>query len=143
MPKIWIVVVDAAQAHFFRKPNHHLEKIGDGFPANPQSDITNKNTGRMSNPGGGGGRHRMEAHEGAVHHDSEVFLKQVAAFLNDAVARKALDRLVLVAAPKALGKLRALLNKETHHHINAEINKDLTHLNEKELYDYLSKALWI
>ena len=29
MPKIWILVADSKKAYFFRKPNHHLEKIGE------------------------------------------------------------------------------------------------------------------
>ena len=120
--KIWVVVVDSAQAHFFCKSNQSLKKIGSGFP---NDDIDQGNVS-----------------EGSLHRKTDEFLKDIAEFLNNAVTKKAIDCLILAAAPKSLGRLRSFLNKDVHQRINAELDKDLTHFNEKELYNYLDKALW-
>ncbi len=117
LPKIWILVVDARCAHFFRKPNHHLEKIGESLP-NESAD---------NNPT----------------HDMEVFIKSVAEYTNKAAGTKAFDRLILISPPKALGVLRHNLNKTVHEKLNAEMDKDLSHLDEKQLYEYLNKMLWV
>ncbi len=142
LPKVWVVVIDAQKAHFFRKPDGGLEKIGEALPdKNAVSEITNETSGRMQ-ASGSGGRHRLEAHDEALRHESEAFMKSLADLLHEAASKHAFDRLVLVATPRMLGMLRPLLHKDVDMRINAEIDKDLTHLDERELCHYLDETLW-
>ncbi len=51
MPKIWILVADSKKAYFFRKPDQHVEKIGEAYPE--------KSVGPHIQGSGGGGRCRL------------------------------------------------------------------------------------
>lgn len=142
-PKIWIVALDSSRAHFFRKTDHHLEKIGEAVPQTiVSSDIANENAGRMTNPYGGGGRHRFEAHDQSLKHSDALFMKSLAEFLEKAADKDAFDRIVIASDPKTLGILRPFLHKTVNDRLMAELNKDLTHLDEKQLFDYLNERLW-
>ncbi|GLQ06852.1 host attachment protein [Sneathiella chinensis] len=142
LPKTWVVATNSEQAHFFRTGTPHLEKIGEACPVSePEAEITNATAGRMPNPFGGGGRHRFEAHDNAMRHGEDAFMLALADYLNEAVEAQAFDRLILIAAPKTLGLLRPKLSKEVNASLTAELDKDLVHLNERELSDYLDKAM--
>lgn len=135
MPKIWILVADSKKARIFRKPDHHLEKIGEIHPE--------EGPGPHIQGSGGGGRSRLEAHDAAFKHNDDLFMKTLAEYLDEAAKAEAFDRLVLALTPKMLGLFRPYLSKEVEVRIVAELDKDLTHFNEKQLYEYLDKALWV
>ncbi|MBI1188196.1 MAG: host attachment protein [Alphaproteobacteria bacterium] len=73
----------------------------------------------------GQGRHAMEA--GADPHEDEErrFLLRVAQKLTAAAQAKAFDHLVIAAAPRALGILRAALPDKTRAMVQFEIAKDI------------------
>ena len=61
--------------------------------------------------------------------------------LDQRLAAKAFDRLVIVAPPSALGDLRAALSAHMKPHIYAELNKDLTKTPAAELPQHLAGVL--
>ena len=143
MPKIWVLAADSKGVYFFRKPDHHLEKIGEAHPKEKtESELSNQSSGRVHDRMGQS-RHRLEEHDESLKHGDEEFMRVLAAFLDEAARAEAFDRLVLALAPRMLGLLRPHLSKEVTIRITAELDKDLTHFNEKTLYEYLDKALWV
>ena len=71
-----------------------------------------------------------------------LFAHQISDWLDKAVWEDAFDRLVLVAAPQILGELRHIMKHPVHARVIAEINKDLTKMNERDLREELLKILW-
>ena len=144
IPRIWVLVADGGIARIFRKPNAHLEMIGEAFPGETmQADLTNKTLGRGIKSGAGGSvRHKYEPHMEAARQDSKLFAQEIADWLETAVQAEAFDKLVLVAAPRTLGDLRLAMARTVQERIVAEVDKDLTGLDEKALRDALDDVLW-
>ena len=70
-----------------------------------------------------------------------AFARDLSDHLEKAANEHRFDRLILVAAPKALGDLRELLPKTVHGKIVAEIDKDLTNVPTRELGKHLDEHL--
>ena len=66
---------------------------------------------------------------------------QLADALAEGLAQKAYDRLVIVAAPPALGDLRAALSEHVRTKVTAEVAKDLTKTPDTKLTQHLIDAL--
>jgi protein required for attachment to host cells len=79
--------------------------------------------------GAGSDREEMSASE----HETELFAKRVGDYLDKARTAHRYDRLHLVAPPKFLGQLRKELGKEVQKLVSAELPKDLSWLNAREL----------
>jgi protein required for attachment to host cells len=76
-------------------------------------------------------------------HEYEKFLfaRDLAAVVERAATAKRFERLVLVAPPAALGRLRLALTQRTRRMIRAEIGKDLTHIPFRELPAHLGEVI--
>jgi protein required for attachment to host cells len=61
--------------------------------------------------------------------------------LDERLAEKAYDRLVIVAPPKALGDLRAALSEQVKPHVYAELDKDLVKTPTAELPQHLGAVM--
>jgi protein required for attachment to host cells len=70
-----------------------------------------------------------------------AFARDLSDHLEKAANEHRFDRLVVVAAPKALGDLRELLPKTVHGKIVAEIAKDLTNVPTRDLGKHLDEHL--
>ena len=140
--RIWVIVADKGIARIFRKPDGHLELIGEIHPGETmQAELTNKTLGRMASPGGGR-HHKYEPHMEQSRQDEFAFAHDVADWLAKAEAADTFDRIVLVAAPKILGDLRAVMSRDVNSRIAAEVDKDLTKLDERALYAALDDIVW-
>ena len=73
------------------------------------------------------------------HLESE-FMRTVASFLEEGALSKSYERLVLVAAPKALGDLRSTLSPHSAALVTRELDKDLVHLPQQDLEKHLLAA---
>jgi protein required for attachment to host cells len=71
------------------------------------------------------------------HLEAARFAKTVAAELSKALREKRFDRLQIVAAPRFLGLLRQVLDKEVAAVIEDEKAKDLIHLDAADLTAHL------
>ncbi len=87
----------------------------------------------------GQGRHAMEPTS-----DAHAELKdQFARLIADRLAEHGsdFDRLVLIAPPEALGRLRSALPPAVAGKVTRELGKDLTHLPNSELPDHLADIM--
>ena len=71
----------------------------------------------------------------------EKFAREIAKALDDAVVRKAYDRLVLVAPPEFVGILRKLLSERVERCIATTVEKDYLHLDLPEARERLEHQL--
>ena len=140
----WILVADGARARILR-----TEGWGSGLsPVSAEIEGDNRATRDIGadRPGrvhdrAGQGRHAMEPRVDWHEFEKQLFAKRVADHLNRAAKQNAYDRLVLVAPPKALGGLRAALDKQTANRVIAELDKDLTHVSDHDLPGHLEKIM--
>ncbi|MDL2404440.1 host attachment family protein [Rhizobium calliandrae] len=125
----WVVVCDGAKALILKCSNGgqhpHLrtcETMEQPHP--PDRELGADKPGRTHQAEGfaGSAVEETEWHEQAA----AEFLKGVAAKIDALVQTKGIDRLILVAPPRALGVLRPHLGAHSQAVIVAEVAKDLT-----------------
>ena len=134
-------MADKGIARIFTKPDGHLELIGEIFPEALSADMTDAALGRVANSSGKA-RHKYEPHMTQARQGAISFAREIADWLTDAEAADTFDRLVLVAAPRTLGDLRNVMSKQLQSRIAAEVDKDLTNLDETALYKALDDIVW-
>ena len=141
----WILIADASRARI-------LKNDGPGFGVDAVDDMIFQGENRKlqdilaDKPGrsfdsAGGGRHAMEYKSDAVHEDERAFAATLMSVLQEAHDRKDYDQLILIAPPKMLGDLRAVLPGALKAVTCAEINKDLTQIPNGEMADHLKDVL--
>ncbi|NVK58565.1 MAG: host attachment protein [Rhodobacteraceae bacterium] len=125
----WVVVTDSEKALFLRNLTDHENPNLDLFDAEAQENPSDREQG-ANRPGrmNDGGMGQRSALDDTDWHElqKERFAADLAEKLYAEAHRGAFERLVLVAAPKVLGDLRAALHKEVADKIVAEIPKTLT-----------------
>lgn len=149
MPKkirTWVVVADGAHAKAYLN-----EGPGTGLTAVPEIDltgtraldreVTSDRSGRQSNVPGGAARHAVDPRENARNNMERSFMREVVDALAAAAQKDSFDRLVVVAAPHALGDLRALLPDAVAKKVVAEIDRDYVHLSPKQLAEHLADVV--
>ena len=133
------------------RPNFRQRRAGPGdwnrpsmrsfsAPTPPTRDIASDRPGRKGAASAGtahGATPRIDWHRFEKHR----FAAEMAEVVNRAAAKKAFDRLVLVAPPEPLGALRNRLNPAVRRQVTAEIGKDLTGVTVHALPDRLAKFM--
>jgi protein required for attachment to host cells len=135
-PTTWILIANGTQAHV-------LEHNGTGkgltaikgmdwsiAPLQAQ-DINTDRQGR--GPTGGA----MEARTDPARHREDEFVRTLADVMDQKAKSGAYDRLVIAAAPIALGTLRKALSDHVKKTVVAELDKDLTNLPTPQLAKHL------
>ena len=84
----------------------------------------------------GKGRHAMSSPESGQDHQTLVFARQVADYLNTTIADSRVSKLVIFAAPKFLGYLRSELSDTALKSVALAEPKNLDDLDEKEIRSY-------
>jgi protein required for attachment to host cells len=142
----WILIADGGHAAFFHNdgPGKGLQPIfelGERHHNPASHDIMSDKQGAMSGgPGTSGSAAllpRNDPHELA----EERFVEHLAHELDKAAQEKRFDRLIIAAAPRALGQIRKALAASTTKLVTAEYNKDLTKLGVAEIADHLKDHL--
>ena len=141
----WILIADGAQARVLENtgPGKGLAQVkGLDWSMEPlqAQDIVTDRPGR-SFSAAGPGRSAMEPKTDPVEHRETEFVKSVAATLDSKLQEGAFHRLVVVAAPIALGDLRKAMSPNVQKAVMAEINKDLTNLPTAQLPQHLEGVL--
>lgn len=140
----WIIIADGTRARILKNdgPGKGIDLVVDDIAGEnrPGRDIMADRPGRSFDRGGQG-RHATEQRTDPRRIDKEAFARTVADMVADGCEKKAFDRLVLVAAPKVLGDLRALLPKQARNMVSGEVAKDLTNTPVHDLPDHLGKVL--
>ncbi|MBN67148.1 MAG: hypothetical protein CMM94_06240 [Rickettsiales bacterium] len=143
----WVVLADAGTVKTFRN-----EGPADGLHKLPNYSFSQDIplSGELSDTERG----REQAPVTQVHHafapttnprdkEKTEFLHDVAKTLNAAAKAKEFDRLIIFAAPQALGTLRQKLEDVARNLVTDEVAKDLTHTSENELPKHLEDYLLV
>jgi protein required for attachment to host cells len=146
MAKTWIVVADNSRARIFEvlDRNETLQELDDLVnPAGRQHDyeLRTDNLGRYYGRG-----ERMQGHTAPPRtdpgqHETELFAKTVAHYLEQARVDHRCDRICLIAAPKFLGLLRQSLTKDARNMVFEELDKDISWLDGRKVQEYVRQKL--
>ena len=148
MDTTWIVSADAGRARIYSEPHpakplQEIEDMVNGAARLRDSDI---NTDGMSPLSAGKSSHgtggalpgsQYEPQTTPEQHNAEIFAKDISGFLLKAQRDGKFQKLALVASPKFLGQLRAVLDPQLKNLVCFEINKDYTHSTGKELQEQI------
>jgi protein required for attachment to host cells len=143
--RTWILIADGARARILENdgPGKGLHEVaGMVFQGDHSSthEIMSDREGR-SHTSVGPGRSAIEAHSDPHRELKKKFAHQLADTLAHGLQQKAYDRLVIVAAPSALGDLRAALSDQVRAKVTGEIAKDLTKTPDREVAGHLQDVL--
>ncbi len=141
----WVLVADGARARIFESHGHAgtLTPAFDFESASSQAPsraIASDKAGRTF-AGSGQGHHAKQPTTDPHEYEKVRFLRNMTRRLEGGYKSGAFKRLVLVAPPKALGKLRSALSGPVRNSVTAEVNKDLTHLPVHELVVQLKEVV--
>lgn len=140
----WVAVLDGAKSLLFEDkgfadaPDLHLVDKGE-YESVPDRDLKTDAPG-TSHSSVGSGRSSMEETD---YHDQEEsrFVCDFAAALNRAALKAKFDRLVLMAPPRAMGRLRENLHEETARRVVKEMTGDYTNHPTPKLEAILKKEM--
>ncbi len=146
-PTTWVVVADGQQAQIYRlaAAGQALEPIADGALSSASAQLRPRDLS-TDRPGfnvvGGSGKvHSFEPRVDVHRLEQDRFAQSVADRLNAAAAAGSFDRLVIAAAPKTLGALRAALDGTASKRVIGELSKDLMKIAAHDLLGHLADVL--
>lgn len=145
--KTWILLADGNRARIveFDGPAKGLREVeGLQFAQVPMKagEMQSDRPGR-SFASAGYGRAAMEPHTDPVEKREADFTANLAATLEEKLRENAYDRLIIAAAPKALGNLRKALSAQVSETVYAEIAKDLLSVPSDKLAAHFEDVLAI
>jgi protein required for attachment to host cells len=141
----WILIADASLAHVLASKGkesdlQRVEEIQlDGTPL-PDRDLAADRPGRAFDRAGDG-RHRMEPRTHPREVEQERFAREILGALEQADHLQRFDRLVLVAPPTFMGRLRSILPQSLSNKVVGELTKDLTKVAIHDLPGHLGAVL--
>jgi protein required for attachment to host cells len=139
MNSTWIVIGHRAGARILRHTRtgfRLVSEISHDTGRLKDSEIYSDRPGRVFDRTGSG-RHAISSEETAHEHDATVFAREIAEKLRVARHQQRFDRLVLVAEPRFLGRLRAALDEQTEALVDTTVGKDLAQVPLHELMPHL------
>ena len=146
MDVLWILAANAGRARIFRQPDAAapLEEVDDLVndavrlsTADTETDDLGRRSSSTGRPGGGTPSQSSgyEPHRTPAEHQTEVFSRTVASFLQQNHQAGRFRALSLVAAPEFLGVLRKALDPELQKVIDLQIDKDYTQQSARDLLE--------
>lgn len=146
-PTTWVVIADGQQAQIYRlaAAGHALEPVADGALASASAQLRPRELG-TDRPGrgissAGATPHTFEPRVDVHRLEQDRFAQSVAERLNAAAAKDSFDRLIIAAAPKTLGALRAGLDGAASKRVTGELSKDLMKIPAHDLLGHLADVL--
>ncbi|MCZ4345755.1 host attachment protein [Devosia neptuniae] len=141
----WVLIADGAQARVLENtgPGKGLQQVQGqdwAMPNMQAQDIQADKPGR-SFSSSGSGRSAMEPRTDPVEHRETEFVKSLANNLDRKLQDGAFDRLIIVAAPIALGDIRKAISPNVKKTVMAELDKDLTNLPTAQLTQHLNGVI--
>ncbi|WIY51750.1 host attachment protein [Devosia sp. YIM 151766] len=135
----WILIADGNQARVFEhtgpgKGLANVQGLEWSIPPLQSQDIDTDRPGRAHSTVG---RSAMEPRTDSAQHREAEFMRSIANALDEKAKSGAFDRLVIAAAPIALGNLRKALSEHVKKTILAELDKDLTNTPTPQLDKHL------
>jgi len=145
MPNTWVVAADSTHAEIYL-----VERIGAPFKrikglASAEGqlkgrDLTTDRPGR-SGDGMGAGSHAMSAAEAPREHITDGFARDICHFLESARSRGRYDRLIVVAPPDFLGRLRKAITPAANQLVVESIAKNLVGVHGDQIRERLETYL--
>lgn len=141
----WYVVADGARGRIFANDGpgkglyRALENDFEIEEPRRTRDIVSDREGRYAGAGGVG-RHAMRTPTDPHAHEEAEFMRHLAGTIGEHGQKGRYDRLVIVAAPRALGDLRSFLPRAAKEKVTAELNKDLIPLSDDDVAEHLEDA---
>ena len=143
MTTTWIIAADSSRARILQVTDRkqHLDEIDDLL--NPEGRVDDRELTTDAQPRfrGSSGPASDREETSAGQHATELFAKRVGEYLDKARNAHRYDRLHLIAPPKFLGQLRKELGKEVQKLVTAELPKDLSWLNAREIEQSLARSM--
>lgn len=140
VPGRWVLVANQSRMRIFAtEPDGKLVQVTqlDNPRADEQArEIVTDRPGRAFDSRGEG-RHAMEPSVDPKEQEAIRFAKAIADEIENARSKNEFQKLVLVAGPEFLGRIRAELTDAAAKTVEREIGKNLTHLDEAEVRAYL------
>ncbi len=143
----WILIADGARARLLcknRAGGKYESVTAADFIADrrPGHDIETDRPGRTHDRMGDQ-RHALEPTSDPHREEKRALARRIGNFLEEERQKKAFERLVLIAAPQALGDLRESFTPALKNLVAEEIDKDLTMFTLHELQDRLDRLIQI
>ncbi|ODT64775.1 MAG: hypothetical protein ABS75_34105 [Pelagibacterium sp. SCN 63-23] len=137
----WILIANGTQARVVENtgPGKGLASVKGldwSIPPLQTQDIEADRPGRGFSSSGSR-RSAMEPRTDPAEHREAEFVRTVAGHIDTKAREGAYDRLVIAAAPIALGNLRKVLSEQVKKTIVAELDKDLTNVPTPQLDKHL------
>jgi protein required for attachment to host cells len=143
MANTWVIVADGTRARFFnRHSNRQIEEFDVLLsPDNRlhEGDLVSDRHGRIDSSAAG--VHGMGNKNSAKEHEQDLFAKRVAARVDEGRKGGELGKLVLVASPKFLGRIRASLSGPSAELVVHTIDKELTQLAADKIAEHLPEFI--
>lgn len=140
----WLLIANGAKANIYSYTGRFksLAALPDGelsHPHPPSRDLTSSDRGRVLNTARGE-RSALEPTTDPHDYEKHRFVKEIAEFLDK--HREQFHDLVIAAAPDTLGDLRQTIDKQVAAKVSSEIDKDFTHVEQRELADKLRSEVY-
>lgn len=140
METTWILVADSAHSRIFSTLDGRvIKEVADqSHPQSRQheSELVTDRPGR-SFDSAGQGRHAMEPDQHPHEQEAETFAVELAHTLEQGRNQQRFQKLLLIAPPEFLGRLRRHLSKPTAQTVAGHIDKNLVELGASELQPYV------
>jgi protein required for attachment to host cells len=143
----WVVVADGTRAQIYssKGPGTGLETVlpqAQVADNRPSGEIASDRPGRVFDIAGEG-RHAVQPPTDPHRHLQKIFAGEITGVLDRQLKNSAFDQLVVIAAPKMLGDLRAAFGENIRKLVIAELDKDLSKLTIHELAVRMEKMIRI
>jgi protein required for attachment to host cells len=134
----WVLVADSGRARIFslqRKPAgfSEVQELLSDSRHETTTDLMTDASGRTADVKGGPSSHTLQPRSDAHNLAEQAFSSRLVKYLEQAAGKKLFERLVIIADPKTLGRLRRNMSKSLAAHISHEVNRDVVGLPPDEL----------
>ena len=138
MPVRWILISNASNARLYRDGSPTKPFSLHGSFEHPESrakvrDLTTDMNGRKPSGGNGFARPGAEPDTDPKQVEAQKFARELARELSTGLEEHAYDEVVIAAPPHFLGLLRHAVSTEVERHLIVTLDKDLTHLAERDM----------
>ncbi len=135
--RIWVLAAESTRARVtaWDHDTSRLEPVEglDWSEPHPHGrDINSERPGRVRESFGSA-RHAIEPHTDPVELFERRFATRIATALDERLQRNEFDRIIVVAAPATLGRLRHSFSAKLSKVVDSEVGKDLQHLSNHDL----------
>jgi protein required for attachment to host cells len=139
-PKTLIIISDSKDCRFYEAVGFKIKKLIKHLSFDDMFSSHKKQLARMGlYRKGSSPASLFDPHSDPKELDRKDFCAAVIKELNALDTGKEFSKIILAADPKTLGELRSDMSKAHQQKVAKEIHKDLIHLNQQELEDFLKE----